>query len=80
MHTEQNAPHNHNKLCPRPRPLYPQTPHPTPSHEIIQAYLTQINPLWGVPTLITQKLDASHKFKNLLCHGCLAQQQLSKMV
>ena len=79
MHTEQNAPHNHISLCnvPPPRTTHP---HPTPSHEIIQAYLTQINPLWGVPTLITQKLDASHKFKNLLCHGCLAQQQLSKMV
>ena len=31
MHTEQNAPHNHSKLCPCP-PLTPTT------LEIIQAY------------------------------------------
>ena len=34
----------------------------------------------GSPTHINQKLGPSHKIKNLLCHSCLAQQQLSKMV
>ena len=40
MHTEQNAPHNHSKLCPCP-PLTPTT------LEIIQAYFKQINPPLG---------------------------------
>ena len=36
MHSEQIGPHNHITLC--------KVPPPTPSHEIIRAYLTQITP------------------------------------
>ena len=34
----------------------------------------------GVLTHVTWRLGPSHKINNLLCHECLARQQLSKMV
>ena len=55
MHTEQNAPHNHSKLCPCP-PLTPTT------LEIIQAYFKQINPVPGAQ-IKKQKIHASLKIQ-----------------
>ena len=47
MHTEQNATHNHSKLCLCPAQPPPSNPPPKPhttTLEIIQAYFMQITP------------------------------------
>ena len=46
----------------------------------IAKFSKKLPPPSGPHTLVTQKSGPGHKIKNLLCHGCLVCQQLSKMV